>query len=113
MSRYKIPASVITDTRVSEIIVGWDRPLRTFFVQVHTPDPDEEGETMLLLHEGCDIDRQLSMHDLKVLLSPYASLPPEIEQAMKCDQSGSISQVDGPSQRHLKDLIRQLFDYDD
>lgn len=113
MSRYEIPQSSITDARVSEIIVGWDRPLRTFFVQVHTPAQNDDEDTQLLLHEGCDINRPLSIHQLKVLLSPYATLPEDIENAMKRDQGTTISTVDGPSQQALKSLLRQLFDYED
>ena len=113
MSRYELPAENIHDPNVTAIVVGWDRPLKTFFIQVHVPHPTYEGETRTVLHEGCDLDKPVTMDEIKTMISPYGSVPPEIEEAMKSDQSNSISQVDGPEQARMKDLIRRLFDYED
>ncbi|EAT07484.1 hypothetical protein SKA58_19675 [Sphingomonas sp. SKA58] len=110
MSRYNIPSELITDPRVCEIVVGWDRPLKTFFIQVHVKHPRLEGETHLIVHEGADLDRPITMDALKQIITPFGSIPAEQEAAMKADQAASISTRDGPAQDHMKNLLRRLFD---
>ena len=61
MSRHRIAE------RPSEVIVGWDPPLQTFFLQVCDPEKDDEGEVILWLggisgeiRTAADLGAQLS-----------------------------------------------------
>jgi hypothetical protein len=110
MSRYTIPAEFVTDPRVCEIVVGWDRPLKTYFIQVHVPHPNVEGETRLIVHEGAHLDRPVTMEALKQIIAPFGSIPPEQEATMKADQAATISTRDGPAQVEMKNLLRRLFE---
>ncbi len=40
------------------VAIGWDRPLRTFFVQVSKPHPTKAGENKMLRWAGTSVIQQ-------------------------------------------------------
>ena len=55
------------------IVVGWDRPLRTYFAQVW--DGGELGAGALVLWAGAGPDRVQTVEDLADLLAPHGEIP--------------------------------------
>ena len=64
------------------LVVGWDRPLATFFAQVwdkrsgDIETQDDDGEWLLWV--GCEWGEIRSLEELASLLSAYVELPEEI-----------------------------------
>jgi hypothetical protein len=62
------------------IVVGWDTPLRTFFAQVWD-ERDEDGDEPLLW-AGCRSGEVRTVEHLERLLSPYATIPPDVRELL-------------------------------
>lgn len=58
------------------IVVGWDRPLKTYFAQVWDGGGAESGE--LLLWAGAGREPVLTVEELADLLAPFGTLPEEL-----------------------------------
>jgi hypothetical protein len=71
----------------NEIVVGWDPPLQTFFLQILDPEKDEEEEIVLWL--GARHGELQKVDDLAAALAPYASLTPELAQQLEAEKAGS------------------------
>lgn len=73
-----------------EVVVGWDRPLRTFFAQVTNVAADEESNEWTVLWIGCAMeavsDPALAVHALQ----PYAVIPADLVQTLQGDWSASV-----------------------
>jgi hypothetical protein len=75
MSRHEIPAR---DPR-HKIIIGWDHPLQTFFMQVidrALEDADEDEKFVSWL--GCSPREIYEIDDLRRRLSRFAELSPDM-----------------------------------
>lgn len=83
MSRHEIP----TRDPSHKIIVGWDHPLLTYFVQVidrakEKSDPDNK----LLLWRGTTVRELYEVEDVRRALRKYADLTPEMGATLYGDK---------------------------
>lgn len=84
MSRHSIPAINLD----YEVIVGWDRPLQTFFGQVRDPMVDEEKEIIYWI--GADYPGQIpEVADLVRAMMPYAEIVPAMQAALHQDKESN------------------------
>lgn len=81
MSRYRLSEDPL------EIVVGWDTPLQTFFLQILDPAKDEEEEIILWLGMRpselptiTDLDRALDDH---AALTSGVALTPELRRRLE------------------------------
>lgn len=96
MSRYLLRPRPEADG-VARVAVGWDRPLRTFFVQVFGP-PAADGEDTLLVWVGTAPGELANVAELVGLLAPFAELSDEIAARLEADRRDGHDRRDGPAQ---------------
>ncbi|QJX01098.1 hypothetical protein [Frigoriglobus tundricola] len=88
MSRYELRGR----EPYTVVVVGWDRPLSSFFAQVWDErdlefgNPDDEPEP--LLWAGCRAGEIRTVEHLDRVLSPYTSLSEEIRERLSRDRGG-------------------------
>ena len=84
MSRHQIEAF----DPLNKVIVGWDPPLQTFFVQVIDRKAEEAGDDdeKFVLWEGCSMREIGELDDLADVLRHHAELTPEIRTALGADK---------------------------
>lgn len=102
MSRYELKARPDTP-RVGRAVVGWDRPLQTYFAQVFTLDDDDEEEATIW--EGTSLRELPKAADALALVSPHAIVPDDLLARLEVDEAGSRSQIDGSFQFGMKNII--------
>ncbi len=70
-----------------EIVVGWDPPLQTFFLQIldHTKD----GENEFVLWRGTYPDELPTIESLAAVLTPYAALTEELVKDLEAEKTAS------------------------
>lgn len=71
-----------------EVVVGWDNPLNTYFIQVYVPEGTPEGDDDFLLWSG---DRPGQVTDVGVLRSVagvFAEWPEELSEMLQKQQLG-------------------------
>ncbi len=74
MSRHEIPAK----DPAHKIIVGWDHPLQTFFLQVIDRAAEAaESDDKMVAWDGCSPREMYEVEHLKRRLARYAELTPE------------------------------------
>lgn len=82
MSRYIIPSL----NSKYEVIVGWDAPLCTFFVQVHDLELRETDEDdSIVVWKGCSYREINDLEIVKDLILPYARLPVDVKKQLIVD----------------------------
>ncbi len=82
MTRY-----VLAGTEGRPIVVGWDRPLHTYFVQVWPRGTDVEyAEGEPLLWAGCFLREVNTVEDLARLVGQYGRLPDEVARRLEGDR---------------------------
>jgi hypothetical protein len=99
MSRYEVdPVS----PDILKAVIGWDRPLRSFFIQVFkaTAEEPDEGEAVIWL--GTSPGELATAADALDALRPYAHVPATLEAALKSDMADTIGRRDGPHQSRAK-----------
>ena len=79
-----------------EIVVGWDPPLQTFFLQISDLTKDEGNEFVLWL--GTYPGELPTIESLTDGLAPYAALTEELVQQLEAEKAGSTK----PSPLQLK-----------
>lgn len=103
MSRYElVPLADHPDA--GPVVVGWDRPLQTFYVQVRArgdadSDPDEEG---LLVWRGTMPGELPTAAEAVALASRYAAIPAKLSETLEIDRLGTLATTDGMAQRLAK-----------
>jgi len=87
MSRHRIAE------KPRKVIVGWDPPLQTFFLQVCDSENDDEEEVVLWLggisgeiRTVADLEAALSSH---AELTAGAALTPELRRTLEAEQAAS------------------------
>ena len=86
MSRYYL------SKRPLEVIVGWDNPLRTYFLQIIDPKKNEEEEVILWL--GLPSSKLPTIADLERAIEANSkiipiSLPPELREKLEAERINS------------------------
>jgi hypothetical protein len=74
-------------TEPFEIVVGWDPPLQTFFLQILDLTRDEEQEIFLWL--GRQPGELPTVADLEAALASHATLTPELRQTLEEEKARS------------------------
>lgn len=105
MSRYELtPRNDLPD--VIQAVVGWDRPLQTFFAQVFTRTEAEpkEGEATIWL--GTEPGELPTPEAAIAVVAPYAEVPETLAAQLQDDMRGTTRVRDGAHQVAAK---RRLF----
>lgn len=67
-----------------EVVVGWDRPMRTFFAQV--TDPTREEEDQILCWAGGLFDEHKSVDGLAAAIAEYAEIDEATRDLLNLDK---------------------------
>jgi hypothetical protein len=100
MSRYELKPR--PGNGVIKVVIGWDRPLQTFFAQVFTPTDEEpeEGEATIWL--GTE-PGELSRPEAAIrVVDAYAEIPEDLADTLMADRDASIGVKDGSHQAEAK-----------
>ena len=92
---------------VGLVVVGWDRPLQTFYVQVHAraemmADPDEDE---LVVWRGTNLGELPEPADALAIASRYARIPPDLGSRLRIDRLATSASPDGVAQQRMKDWL--------
>lgn len=84
MSRHEITAR----DPAQKVIVGWDHPLLTFFVQVINIANEEAGDddNKVVMWRGTSMREIYEVDKLRRLVSPYAALTGEMSSTLYGDK---------------------------
>lgn len=83
MSRHEIPAHGVAH----KVIVGWDRPLLTYFVQVIDRQAErEDSDKRIVLWKGTRPREIYEIDQLANLVRPYADLTPKMRSTLYGDK---------------------------
>jgi len=100
MSRYLLKPKA--GSAAISAVVGWDRPLQTFFAQVFTPTEDEpeEGEATVWL--GTEPGELPTPEAAIAVVAPYAQIPATLAADLEDDMRASIGVKDTAHQAAAK-----------
>lgn len=85
---------------VTRAVVGWDRPLRTFFAQVF--EHDEAEKEAAVIWDGTGLDEIGSAAAALAIVAPYAIVPDGLEATLEAERRDSYDHRDGPAQTEAK-----------
>ena len=100
MSRYELKPR--EGNGVIKAVIGWDRPLQTFFAQVFTPTDEEpeEGEATIWLGTA---PGELSSPEAAIgIVEAYADIPETLAETLAADMSATTGVKDGAHQAEAK-----------
>lgn len=105
MSRYELTPRD-DQPEIIQVVVGWDRPLQTFFAQVftRTEAEPEEGEATIWL--GTEPGELPTPEAAITVVAPYAEVPDTLAARLENDMRGTVGVRDGAHQAEAK---RRLF----
>lgn len=101
MSRHSFPGKA----GATEVAIGWDRPLATFFVQVLAPHPVLADEETTILWQGTAIGELPTAASAIRIAQPYADLPETLGATLETDRLRTVATHDGPAQTTAKRFI--------
>lgn len=84
MSRY-----VIREEERLEVVVGWDPPLQTFFVQVYIPRGRPSGDDQILVWEGTEPEAITDVERVRELVGEAAEVTDQVLQRLENDRKTS------------------------
>lgn len=99
MSRHEL-VPLETSTGVTRAVVGWDRPLRTFFAQVF--EQGEAEEETAVIWEGTGLAEIGSAAAALAIVAPYAVVPEGLAAMLEAERRDSYDHRDGPAQTEAK-----------
>jgi hypothetical protein len=99
MSRYRITSHASR----SEVIVGWDPPLETFFGQVFVPAAAEEDDDACVLWVGGALRALPTVAVLQECLRGYATLPEDVVARLHHDEVTTTQRT--PLQERMVQLL--------
>lgn len=99
MSRREIPLKSPTG-RAVRAVVGWDRPLQTFFAQVFERDAD--GQEDAFLWQGTFPGELPTPRSALDLVAPWCEIPDGLSAALAIDRLKTLAARDGPAQTAAK-----------
>ena len=110
MSRYTIPAL----NPDYEVTVGWDNPLRSFFLHVEDTtilaavraNKDDHRDPVILWVGTEEGELQSLDSDLLPLVGDYARMPDETLAQLRTDQATAPPQT--PLQQHMLRMLRRV-----
>ena len=80
------------------VAIGWDRPLRTFFVQVTVPHQTKAGETRMLDWAGTNVGELATAAEAIAIARTYADLPETLGATLETARLETVATPDGPAQ---------------
>lgn len=106
MSRHPLEVRADQPT-IGEAFIGWDRPMRTFFVQVYaTRDGKaEEDDDDLVLWRGTGFGEIAHAGAAIALVQPFAVVPEALAVALEREREESASIADTPLQVAMRGLL--------
>src|SRR4051794_11726297 len=102
MSRYTFEGKEVD----IEIVVGWDNPLQTFFVQVWNQEESKDpycGIDEPAFWAGATTGEVRTLEDLLDLVESYGAVPDEVVRDLQRDHAARTPLT--PSQEHLRKLL--------
>ena len=106
MSRHSVPLK--PGTNATEAVVGWDRPLGTFYAQVLRKNEDDDDETEELLWEGAELGQLKTPDEALRLLEPFCDIPAGLSATLQIDRLKTLANRDGPAQTQAKAFLEEL-----
>ncbi|CAH0356315.1 hypothetical protein [Sphingobium sp. CECT 9361] len=90
---------------VIRAVIGWDRPLQTFFAQVFTPSEaePEEGEATIWL--GTEPGELATPEAAIAIVAPYAIIPDDLSDRLQAEMQATVGIKDGKHQQAAKRRI--------
>lgn len=82
MSRHTLKALLATHT----VVVGWDRPMGTFFGHVQDLTINEEDRDPIIVWLGGDFGEITSAATLIERIRPYAVIPDNLQATLEAEQ---------------------------
>ncbi|WP_239806004.1 hypothetical protein [Croceicoccus hydrothermalis] len=104
MSRHIVPLKF--DVEATEAVVGWDRPLQTFFVQVFRDDGNGEDEAFIW--EGTEFGEIETPEAAIRFLEPYCLIPNGLSATLQIERMKTLAAHDGPAQQDAKAFLAKL-----
>lgn len=104
MSRHELKPKP-DQVSVIKAVIGWDRPLQTFFAQVFTLTEagDEEGEATIWL--GTEPGELASPEAAIAVVAPYAIIPEDLADRLQAEMQATVGIKDGAHQQAAKRRI--------
>lgn len=103
MSRYELQPR--DGAAVIKAVVGWDRPLQTFFAQLFTLTAQEPVEGEATTWVGTEPGELLTAAAAIGIVAAHAHVPADLEDRLQADMDASSGQRDGAHQRSAKALL--------
>ncbi len=117
MSRHSLQP--LPDQRhIYEVAIGWDRPMRTYFIIIFgSPESDDDerfdaggelpgsDELLPLLWDGTAPEALATPAAAIALAAPFAHIPEGLGALLEADRIRESSSVDGPVQRTWLETI--------
>ena len=69
-----------------EVVVGWDRPLDTFFAQMIDTTADDESDAREVLWIGTDLCEAPDPAAVLAAVAPFAFVPPDLLDQLARDR---------------------------
>lgn len=105
MSRYELrPRADRPD--VIKVVLGWDRPLQTYFAQVFVRTEAEPDEGEATIWRGTEPGELPTAEAAIAVIAPYVEIPDDLVSKLRADVRASIGVKDGAYQAEAK---RRLF----
>lgn len=89
------------------VAIGWDRPLRTFFVQVLRPHRTMEGEDETVEWQGTEPDELPTAAAAIAVAVLHADLPETLGATLETDRLKTIATSDGPAQIVARPFLKR------
>ncbi|GAY24701.1 MULTISPECIES: hypothetical protein [Sphingobium] len=100
MSRYDLKPKA--GSGACRVVVGWDRPLQTFFAQVFTPTENEPDEGEATIWLGTEPGELSTPEAAIAIIAPYTEIPNGLAAELEADMRASIGVKDGAYQAEAK-----------
>lgn len=104
MSRHIVPLRF--GVEATEAVIGWDRPLQTFFVQVFRDNGDGEGEAFIW--GGTEFGEIETPEAAIRFLEPYCDVPKGLSATLQIERMKTLADHDGPAQEDAKAFLARL-----
>ena len=102
MSRYDLEPKAETASKVVKGVIGWDRPLQTFFAQVFTRTEEEPDEGEATIWLGTEPGELPTPEAAIAVVAPYAILDDDLAERLRVDMNATIGVRDGAHQAEAK-----------
>ena len=99
MSRREVPVKEGC-TQVARVIVGYDRPLESFFAQAIAIDAN--GEENCVIWQGTYPGELPTPRSAIALIEPYCDVPEDLARQLETDRLATLARTDGPNQQAAK-----------